>query len=73
MPHDIAQRSLFEFICQRIQLHPQAMATEIAASLELDGVKVSPQEVRKVMDRTRHTEDQIDGICLQEKYKAAAT
>lgn len=67
MPHDIAQRSLFDFICQRIQLHPRATATEIAGSLELDGVKVSPHLVRQVMDRTRHTQDQIAGLCLQEK------
>lgn len=57
----------FSFIRQRMELHPQATAAEIAASLELDGIKVSAEQVRQVMDQTRHTDEQIDGFCYQQK------
>lgn len=66
----VANLPHFEFIQQRIQLHPQATATEIAASLELDGLKASPEEVRQVMDQTQHTQEQIADFCFQQKEKA---
>jgi len=66
----VAHLPRFECIRQRIQLHPQATATEIAGSLELDGLEVSPLEVRQVMDQTQHTQAQIAGFCFQYKEQA---
>lgn len=53
----------FIFIRNRIELHPNATAAEIAASLELDGIKVSAERVRQVMDEIQHTENRIDDCC----------
>lgn len=63
----------FSFIRQRMELHPQATAAEIAASLELDGIKVSAEQVRQVMDRTQHTAEQIEDFCFQQKRSPQAS
>ena len=62
MTSDVSQS-----IQERIHLHPHATASEIAASLELDGVMVSAAQVQGVMVRTQHTHEQIDGICFEKK------
>lgn len=60
MTSDVSQ-----LIQQRIQLHPHATACDIAASLEMDGIKVSAAQVRRVMTRTHHAREQIDGVCFE--------
>jgi len=50
----------FSFIRNRIELHPLATAIEIAASLELDGVRVSAERVREVMENLRHNKDRTE-------------
>jgi hypothetical protein len=56
---------IVQLIQERIQLHPHATASEIAGSLELDGVRVSAVQVHQVMSRTEHAREQIDGICFE--------
>jgi uncharacterized protein YneF (UPF0154 family) len=62
MTSDVSQ-----LIQQRIQLHPNATASDIAASLEMDGIKVSAMQVRRVMTRTQHAREQIDGVCFEKR------
>jgi hypothetical protein len=52
-----------KLILERIRLHPHGSANDIAASLELDGFEVSALQVRRVMKRTQHERQQIQGIC----------
>ncbi|HVW36018.1 MAG TPA: hypothetical protein VHB99_01895 [Pirellulales bacterium] len=61
MSTQISRQSFeFSFIRNRIELHPSATAIEIAASLELDGVRVSAERVRDVMDHIRHNKDRTE-------------
>jgi hypothetical protein len=52
-----------KLILERIRLHPHGSAKDIAASLELDGIEVSALQVRRIMKRTQHERQQIEGIC----------
>lgn len=61
MSTQISRQSFeFSFIRNRIELHPNATAIEIAASLELDGVRVSAERVREVMDHMRRSRDRTE-------------
>ncbi len=61
MSTQISRQSFeFSFIRNRIELHPNATAIEIAASLELDGIKVSAERVREVMDHIRYSKDRTE-------------
>lgn len=61
MSTQISRQSFeFSFIRNRIELHPNATAIEITASLELDGVRVSAERVREVMDHIRHYKDRTE-------------
>ncbi len=52
-----------KLVLERIRLHPHGSANDIAASLELDGIKISPLQVRLVMKRTQHERRQIQAAC----------
>ena len=41
-------------IRERVRLHPQAMISEIVAMFELDGVKVSPSTVERIVREMKH-------------------
>ena len=41
-------------IQERVRMHPNAAPQEIAASLEMDGIFVSTEEVQRVMDGAGH-------------------
>lgn len=45
--------SVEEAVRQRVQLHPQAHAQEIAAMLELDGIQPPLEVVQRVLDESR--------------------
>ena len=55
-----------KLVLERIHLHPHGSASDISASLELDGIKISPLQVRLVMKRTQHERQQIQAACCDE-------
>jgi hypothetical protein len=45
----------FSLIRERLHLHPNAEIRDIVASLEMDGIHVTADEVRDVLAHTEHT------------------
>ena len=52
---------------ERIRLHPRGAATDIAASLELDGVRVSTAQIRRLMKRIKPAQQPLGGAFYTER------
>jgi hypothetical protein len=58
---------VMKLVEERIRLHPLGAATDIAASLELDGLRVSPAQIRRLMKRAKPAQQSLGGAFYPER------